>query len=117
MRIPLRCRRIVGIETVTCPDCGGAQSGYPRWHWGSCESLRRNLRAEGEVRAELIDKIYDVCAKADLRYGYPPGTVEQGTYFWHWPPSDTTSIATLCHLLADARALLARAPARPASAA
>ncbi len=100
-------------STIRC-DCGGAQSGYPRWHWASCKKYRRKAWDESKIRKELVDKIANITDELDARYGNEPGRAERALYVWFWPPSGSTSIETLVYLLNDARAFLAKAPALPA---
>ncbi len=115
------CGRVQAEKVDPCPDCGFVGAGCITGHWASCGSLTKvKWWDESEIRAikaDLRAKITAVCAEADLRYGSPPGSAERGTYFWLWPPSESTEIDTLCNLLNDARAFLAKAPAPPPASA
>jgi hypothetical protein len=56
------------------------------------------------VRDELCRLIADSCAVLDTRFGNEPGTAERAIYWAYWPPSETTSVAVLRSLAADALA-------------
>ena len=41
------------------------------------------------TEAQLLrNEITAICHQTDRRLGNPPGTAEQGLYFWLWPPTD-----------------------------
>ena len=98
-----------------CLDCGGKQSGFPRWHLASCATYQTKRRSDAAIRRELVGKIRRIANELDARYGNAiPGTAERALYMWFWPPSESTSVETLCYLLGDARDWLAAAPSQPA---
>jgi hypothetical protein len=119
------CGRVQTKQVNPCPDCGFVGAGCIAGHFASCPSLPKvRWWDEAEVRAvkmELRRRITATCAEIDQLHGNPPGSAERGTYFWLWPPSDSTAIDTLQNLLNDAREFLATGkfprPAAPTSAA
>jgi hypothetical protein len=100
-------------DTTRCLDCGGIQTGLVRGHWASCSIRFPPLPPEAEIRAELVGKIHRIGNEIDGRYANDRGTAERALYWAYWPPSESTEISVLCHLLDDAREFLAAAPAAP----
>ena len=73
----------------------------------------RHLRIAPSDAEVLADEISELCAQIDRRLGNPPGTAENGIYFWLGPPGwqstkvlaalHRDALTFLLHLITDER--------------
>jgi len=68
-------------------------------------SAARRLRIAPTAAEVLADEISAICEQIDRRLGNPPGTAENGIYFWLGPPG-WQSAEVLATLHRDALAFL-----------